>query len=188
MKRLLISGFVSVGLLTGTVSVFAPVSFGAPEPVSSSCTAEQIDALKTDITSLRTQIIAARLSPAQRAARIAARKTAIAALRQQARGSSWDPAAIAAAKAALATAKDALSHATDEGARAALRLQIKALQDQLAGARGTALTEEQKTLLTSQIDALIAADKADNQARQLGEITLRQRLLGNRTQLSACRA
>jgi hypothetical protein len=134
------------------------------------------------------QIVAAQMTPAQRASRKAARKSTINTLQRQVRGSTWDPAAAGAARAALQRAKDDLSVLTDEGARAALRIQIRTLQDQLAGVRGTALTADQKTALTAQIDSLIAADKADAQAQRLGVIHLRQQLLGVRTQLVACRA
>jgi hypothetical protein len=188
MKRHLLTGALVLGITIWTLSAFAPVSFGAPAPVGSACTSTQIADLKTQVSELQVQILAAHMTPAQRATRTAARKAAINILQRQVRGSTWDPAAAGAARAALQRAKDELSVLTDEGARAALRLQIRTLQDQLAGVRGTALTAEQKATLTAQIDALIAADKADAQAQRLGVIHLRQQLLGVRTQLVACRA
>jgi len=188
MKRHFLTGAVVLGITIWTLSAFAPVSFGAPEPVGTACTPLQITDLTDQATTLRAHILAAKLTPAQREARIAARKAAINALQRQARGGTWNGSAVSSARAALQRAKDELVVLADEGARAALRLQIQALQDQLNGLRGSALTAEQKAALTAQIDALIAADKADAQAHRVGVLQLRQQLLGVRTQLVACRA
>ncbi len=188
MKRHLITGAVILGITVWALAAFAPVSFGAPEPVGSACTEIQISELQTQVSTLRAQVLAAKLTPAQRESRIAARKAAISTLQRQARGSSWNSSAIASARASLQRAKDELSVLADEGARDALRMQIRALQDQLDGMRGSALTTEQKATLNAQIDALIAADKADAEAHRRGVLALRQQLLGVRTQLVDCRA
>ena len=143
MKRHLITGAVILGITVWALAAFAPVSFGAPEPVGSACTEIQISDLQTQVSTLRAQVLAAKLTPAQRESRIAARKAAISTLQRQARGSSWNSSAIASARASLQRAKDELSVLADEGARDALRMQIRALQDQLDGMRGVLALRQQ---------------------------------------------
>ena len=166
----------------------ATVANAAPSVDSSTCTTEQRATLKADITSLHAQITASRLTAQQREDRRTARKAAVAQLKAQAHGGTWDATAIATAKAALQKAKADLAAATDPTVKATLRANVASLREQLAGLRGTKLTDEQRATLKGQIDALVAADKQENATRHADIQKLKDQLRSDAEQLRACRA